>query len=117
MSTATHTPTGHDLKLAGQALALFNEPEAWVDRFISIAREYLASLPDGALFAIEDVRAYAEAHGLPALHTHKVWGSLPRVMMREGLPLAQTDRSRKARSPKTHAHRVMLWAKTGRASA
>jgi len=116
MTPNTHTQTGHDLKLAGQALALFNEPSAWVERFLDVAREYLGSLPDGALFAIEDVRAYAESQGLPAPHTHKVWGSLPRVMMREGLPLSPTDRSRKARSPKTHAHRVMLWRK-GRAAA
>lgn len=113
MTLIPHAPTGQDLKAAGQALALFNEPASWVDSFLAIAREYLASLPDGALFAIEDVRAYADAQGLPAPHTHKVWGSLPRVMLREGLPIAQTDRSRKARSPRTHAHRVMLWIKTG----
>lgn len=112
MTPSTH-PTGQDLKAAGQALALFNEPASWVERFLGIAREYLASLPDGALFAIEDVRAYADTQGLPAPHTHKVWGSLPRVMLREGLPIAQTDRSRKARSPRTHAHRVTLWAKKG----
>ena len=115
--TAAHTITGHDLKQAGQALALFNEPTAWVDQFLGLAREYLASLPDGALFAIEDVRAYADTCGLPAPHTHKVWGSLPRVMMRDGLPLAPTDRSRKAHSPRTHAHRVMLWVKTGASNA
>lgn len=113
MTPSTHTPTGHDLKAAGQALALFNEQQPWVDQFLEIARQYLASLPDGALFAIEDVRAYADTQGLPAPHTHKVWGSLPRVMMREGLPMSPTDRSRKARSPRTHAHRVMLWAKGG----
>lgn len=113
MTPSIHTPTGQDLKAAGQAIALFNEPTSWVERFLDVAREYLASLPDGALFAIEDVRAYADTKGLPAPHTHKVWGSLPRVMLREGLPIAQTDRSRKARSPRTHAHRVTLWAKKG----
>lgn len=112
MTPNTH-PTGHDLKAAGQALALFNEPTSWVERFLTIAREYIASLPDGHMFAMEDVRAYANAQGLQAPHTHKVWGSLPRVMLREGLPIAQTDRSRKAHSPRTHAHRVMLWVKKG----
>lgn len=78
-----HTPTGQDLKAAGQALAL------------------------------EDVRAHCDTQGLPAPHTHNVWGSLPRVMLREGLPMARTDQYRKAHSPGTRAHPVALWRKVG----
>lgn len=113
MTPSTHTPTGQDLKAAGQALALFNEPTSWVERFLAIARQYLASLPDGHLFAMEDVRAHCEAQGLPSPHTHYVWGSLPRVMLREGLPMARTDQYRKAHSPGTRAHPVALWRKVG----
>lgn len=113
MTPSTHTPTGQDLKAAGQALALFNEPATWVDRFLAIAREYLASLPDGHLFAMEDVRAHCNTQGLPAPHTHNVWGSMPRVMLREGLPMARTEQYRKAHSPETRAHPVALWAKKG----
>lgn len=113
MTTSTHAITGQDLKAAGQALALFNEPTNWVERFLAIAREYLASLPDGHLFATEDIRAHCMAQGLPAPHTHYVWGSLPRVMLREGLPMARTDQYRKALSPETRAHPVALYRKVG----
>lgn len=116
MTPNTH-PTGQDLKTAGQALALFNEPASWVDRFLDIAREYLASLPDGALFALEDVRAHCEAQGLPAPHTHYVWGSLPQRMLRDGLPMESSGQYRKALSPETRAHPVALWTKKGGAHA
>lgn len=103
--------SGKQRKASGQALVLENESKEWVERFTRIATNYLASLPKGALFAIEDVRAYAETCGLPDPHSHKVWGSLPRVLIKAGLPMVMTDKTRKAYSPKTHAHRVNLWAK------
>lgn len=104
---------GHARKAAGQALVLENERQEWVDRFTFLASCYLKSLPVGALFAFEDLRAYCDACGLPEPHTHKVWGSLPRVLLKAGLPMVMTDRTRKAHSPKTHAHRVALYQKTG----
>lgn len=108
--------TGEQRKAAGQALVLENEPKEWVDRFTFLAKCYLASLPEGALFAMEDVRAYCDTCGLPAPHSHKVWGSLPRVLMKAGLPMVMTDQNRKAHSPRTHAHRVSLYKKTGGAA-
>lgn len=105
--------SGAERKAAGQALALGNESGDWVDRFTRIARNYLASLPEGALFAMEDIRAYCDTCGLPEPHSHKVWGSLPRVLMKAGLPMVMTDQNRKAHSPRTHAHRVSLYRKTG----
>ena len=113
MTPSTHTPTAQDLKAAGQALALFNEPTSWVERFLAIAREYLASLPDGHLFAIEDVRKHAFDGGLPAPHAPNVWGSMPRRMLREGLPMESSGQYRKAHSPETRAHPVALWVKKG----
>lgn len=103
--------TGEQRKSAGQALVLENEPKEWVDRFTFLAKCYLASLPEGSLFAIEDLRNYCDTCGLPEPHSHKVWGSLPRILLKAGLPMVMTDKTRKAHSPKTHAHRVNLWAK------
>lgn len=105
--------TGEQRKAAGQALVLENEPKEWVDRFTFLAKCYLTSLPDEALFAIEDIRAYCDTCGLPEPHSHKVWGSLPRVLIKAGLPMVMTDLIRKAHSPKTHAHRVSLYKKLG----
>lgn len=103
--------SGAERKAAGQALVLENESGDWVERFTFLAKCYLASLPPDALFAMEDIRAYCDTCGLPEPHSHKVWGSLPRVLMKAGLPMVMTDKTRKAHSPKTHAHRVNLWAK------
>ena len=105
--------TGEQRKAAGQALVLENESGAWVERFTFLAKCYLASLPEGALFAIEDLRSYCDTCGLPEPHSHKVWGSLPRVLMKAGLPMVMTDQNRKAHSPETRAHRVSLYRKTG----
>ena len=57
--------------------------------------------------------AYCDTCGLPAPHCHKVWGSLPRVLIKANLPMVMTDQNRKAHSPRTHAHRVTLYRKTG----
>jgi len=108
--------TGEQRKAAGQALVLENESKEWVERFTFLAKCYLASLPEGALFAMEDVRSYCDTCGLPEPHSHKVWGSLPRVLIKAGLPMVMTDQNRKARSPRTHAHRVSLYRKTGGAA-
>lgn len=105
--------SGEQRKAAGQALVLENESGEWVERFTFLAKCYLASLPEGALFAMEDVRSYCDTCGLPEPHSHKVWGSLPRVLIKAGLPMVMTDQNRKAHSPRTHAHRVSLYRKTG----
>lgn len=108
---STAVKSGQQRKAEGQALVLENESKEWLERFTFLAKCYLASLPEGALFAIEDLRAYADTCGLPQPHSHKVWGSLPRALIKAGLPMVMTDKTRKAHSPKTHAHRVNLWAK------
>lgn len=111
-----HPLTGEQLKATGQALALEHVGQQWVDRFKALAKVYLSQVPAGALFAFEDIRAFASACELPAPSTHKVWGAMPRVLIKAGLPMAMTDRSRKAHSPATHAHRVTLYRKTGGAA-
>lgn len=104
--------SGARRKRLGQDLALKKEKAEWVERFIWLSKCYLTSLEPGALFAIEDLRAYAEACELPAPHVPNVFGAMPRVLIKAGLPIRRTDKYRKASSPSTHAHPVALYEKT-----
>ena len=108
--------SGEQRKRAGQDAALDAEKQEWVNRFIFLSKCYLTSLPAGARFAIEDLRANALACGHPAPHSSNVWGSMPRVLMNAGLPIEPAGEYRKARSPETHAHPVALYRKTGGAA-
>ncbi len=105
--------SGIERKRAGQDAALEAEKQEWVSRFIFLSKCYLTSLPVGAKFAIEDLRANAAACELAAPHSSNVWGSMPRVLINAGLPIEPTGEYRKARSPETHAHPVALYRKTG----
>ncbi len=108
--------SGIERKRAGQDAALEAEKQEWVSRFIFLSKCYLTSLPVGAKFAIEDLRANAAACELAAPHSSNVWGSMPRVLINAGLPIEPTGEYRKARSPETHAHPVALYRKTGGAA-
>lgn len=108
--------SGIERKRAGQDAALEAEKQEWVSRFIFLSKCYLTSLPVGAKFAIEDLRANAAACELSAPHSSNVWGSMPRVLINAGLPIEPTGEYRKARSPETHAHPVALYRKTGGAA-
>ena len=108
--------SGIERKKAGQDAALDAEKQEWVNRFIFLSKCYLTSLPAGARFAIEDLRANALACGHPAPHSSNVWGSMPRVLIKAGLPIEPAGEYRKARSPETHAHPVALYRKTGGAA-
>ncbi len=108
-SSAIHS--GANRRDAGMQQVLDNEKSEWLARAIFLAKSYLSSMPDDALFAIEDIRAYFDVCGLPSAHHHNVYGSLPRVLIKAGLPMVPTDCTRKAHSPRTHAHRVALYRK------
>lgn len=108
-ATAVHS--GADRRNAGIAQVLDNEKAEWIERAVFLAKSYLSSCPDDALFAIEDIRAYFDVCGLPPAHHHNVYGSLPRVLIKAGLPMVATDCTRRAHSPRTHAHRVTLYRK------
>lgn len=103
--------SGADRRDAGIEQVLSNERTEWIDRAVFLSKCYLSSIPDDGLFAIEDIRAYFDVCGLPPAHHHNVFGSLPRVLIKAGLPMEPTDRTRKAHSPRTHAHRVTLYRK------
>lgn len=108
--------TGEKRKAAGQALVLENESNEWLERFTFLAKCYIASLPEGALFAVEDIRAYCDTCGLPKPHSPNVWGPIPRRLIKAGLPMVNANRTRKASTPETKAHPVSLYRKTGGAA-
>lgn len=112
---STAIKSGQQRKAEGQALVLENESKEWLERFTFLAKCYLASLPEGALFAIEDVRAYCDACGLPKPHSPNVWGPIPRRLIKAGLPMVNANCTRKASTPETKAHPVSLYRKTGSA--
>lgn len=105
--------SGEQRKRAGQDAALEAEKQEWVNRFVFLAKTYLTSLKVGAKFAIEDLRAYADACEHPVPHSPHVWGAMPRVLMAAGLPMGPAGEYRKASSPETRAHPVALYRKTG----
>lgn len=109
--------SGIERKKAGQDAALEAEKAEWVNRFIFLSKCYLTSLDPGARFAIEDLRAYADACEHPVPHSPNVWGSMPRVLMAAGLPMEPAGGYRKASSPGTRAHPVALYVKTAGGAA
>lgn len=113
---STAIKSGQQRKAEGQALVLENESKEWLERFTFLAKCYIASLPEDALFAIEDVRAYCDTCGLPKPHSPNVWGPIPRRLIKAGLPMVMTDQTRSAHSPETKAHPVSLYSKTGGAA-
>lgn len=114
---STAIKSGEQRKAEGQALVLENESKEWQERFTFLAKCYLASLPEEALFAIEDVRAYCDTCGLPAPHSSNVWGPIPQRLIKAGLPMVMTGQTRKAHSPETRGHRVSLYRKTSGGAA
>lgn len=103
---------GKALKKAGQAQVLDNAPGAWHERALFLLNVYVHGLGIGALFAMEDARAYMAACGLPEPHHHNCWGALPQQAVAAGLPIRRTDLTRPAHSPRTHHHPVNLWEVT-----
>jgi hypothetical protein len=101
--------SGEDLKRRGQEAVIAKAPDEWKERAIYLLRIYVAGLATGALFAMEDARAYMDLCGLGQPHDHHAWGSLPRLALSAGIPIERTDRTRKASSPKTRSHPVSLW--------
>lgn len=103
---------GKSLKQAGQDRAVENEAAEWRERALYLLRVFVAGQDMGALFAMEDARAYMASCGHPDPVDHHVWGALPRLAVAVGIPMEMTDRTRPAHSPRTHAHRVSLWRRT-----
>ncbi|MEN6641030.1 MAG: hypothetical protein ABFE08_01155 [Armatimonadia bacterium] len=98
---------GQELKEQGQDLALEHAGQDWQQQALEYLQQYVA-IKRAEPFAIEDFRAFAVTRGLPQPATHKAWGAFPRLAVKRGL-IRSTETYRKARSPRTHAHPVLLW--------
>lgn len=101
---------GSELKKQGQQLALFGAGPAWVADALAQLRAFCATrkLAGATEFRFEEFREFAGANGLEEPTTHKVWGSLPRIAVREKL-IKATGNYVPARSRATHAHPVREW--------
>ena len=93
---------GLDLRDQGMVRTLAAEREEWLENAIVALRSFASHCPKG--FTIEEFRA-AFRH---EPHSHKVWGALTTVAAKRGVIVA-TGQYRKAKSPGTHAHPVMVW--------
>ena len=101
----THSQkTGQQLKLEGQQLTLDLAGE-WTSNAIAALRLFCVGRDR---FAFEEFRSAAAAYGLAAPRSHKTWGALPRVAVKEGI-IRPTTEYRAATSPRTHAHPVRVW--------
>ena len=99
---------GKDLKNAGMQLALFNADD-WVDTAISRLKEFCVKRKQAnPEFLFEDFRLHVEALGDTPPTSHKIWGCIPRIAMKQGL-IAWTGEHVPAQSAKTHRHYVKRW--------
>lgn len=110
---ARNNNSGKQRKDRGQDATMDKESAAWKEKALFLLRVYVRDRGVGAMFAFEDFRVYAKQCALPEPHSHKVWGAFPSVAKAAGVPIAMTDRTRTASSPRTNGHRVSLWRVTG----
>jgi hypothetical protein len=101
--------TGEIRKQRGQLRVLEKAGLPWIDRALFLFGVYVKGLGPGSRFAVEDVRAFMFECGLQPPHDHHAWGPLPCQAVAKGIAIRRTDQTRKAISPRTHAHRVTLW--------
>lgn len=109
---AKSSASGLQRKQRGQDKALRNESDEWKRQTFELFKTWLGHFAKGETFAMEDFRASAAASGHPEPHSSKVWGSMPGYYKARGVPIAKTNRTRKADTPQTHGHPVSLWRKT-----
>lgn len=98
---------GQNLKEQGQAVALDHAGADWQTLALSHLERFLG-MTKAVPFLFEDFRDYATCNGLPEPASHHAWGALCGVAARRGL-IEPTGLMVKAKSAKTHAHRVMEW--------
>lgn len=102
--------SGAALKENGQQLALFNAGHGWATEAVQRMHAFCAirKAAGKGRFRFEEFVRWAQEAGLPAPASSNAWGSLPRLMVKEGL-VEWTGEYENARSPKTHAHPVKVW--------
>ena len=102
---APNSPTGQQLKRAGQRQALERVSREWRETVLYCLRSWCRGR---AAWAFEDFRAYWQQSGGSAPPSHKVWGCLPQIAMRAGF-IEWTGQYRAATSPKTRGHPVKVY--------
>lgn len=89
----------------GITATLAAEPERWREAALFELREFAAR---HGRFTLEQFRIWWLGKGYPPPHSHKVWGGLTRLAERDRI-IAATGSYKRAASPKTHGHPVMIW--------
>lgn len=83
--------------------------ERWSDRAYNALRGFTGALPVGTLFTSEQVRRYAELHGLPAPPDQRAWGA---VMMRgRRVGLFSSRGYATSENEQAHCRPVTQWAR------
>lgn len=102
--------TSQDLKERGQALTRARAGNEWVERTLSLLKDWcvVRKASGQREFRFEEFRAFCEDNDWSAPVSHHVWGALPATAARRGV-IRFTGRYEKAKSLKTHAHDVKVW--------
>lgn len=69
----------------GIATAAASAGEVWMKKAEAIFKEFLAPLPPGRRFMIEQVRAFAYERGLGSPPSERAWGSVTLKIVRDGI--------------------------------
>lgn len=101
---------GKQLKEQGQQLALWNAGKDWTDQMIANLQAFCKNRKDAGRpeFRFEEFRDAAVKAGWPMPSSHKAWGVLPKLAVKQKL-IRSTDRYEPAHSRATHAHPVRVW--------
>lgn len=98
-------------KDAGQATAA-ETPKERQEAIVAEARTWLKAQRRRGIRAVTIEEFRAQARNKP--ESHKFWGTLPRLLVKQGLLRGMTTAEgdpiyKPAAAPKTHAHPVRLW--------
>jgi hypothetical protein len=117
IQTQLNLEEGRRRKRDGQKLALEAAGPTWTELAMGALKIFLATrLDDFGEFRFEQFRLFCSGDlsslhsiNLPPPKSSAAWGALPRIAQARGL-IRFTGRYEAARSPKTHAHPVKIWA-------
>lgn len=102
-----HFPTAEELRDSGIRIAIEHAGEEWVDK----AMKALELYPGVDKFMIEELRAWAYAHGLERPPHERAWGGITTRAVRKGwivrVGYEQTS------NPLAHKTPAAMWLKTG----
>ena len=96
-------------KEQGQQMALFSN-QSWSTLIMDELAFFCAlrKVRNEPIFRFEEFRYFAEQDGIESPTTHKAWGAIPRIAVKQGL-IKWTGDHQQAQSLKTHGHYVKTW--------